>query len=231
MANAEIERALRALPHFKALPPDLLAQVTALARILRPAPGEILFHEGAPCRHFYAVLSGAVKLYRAQADGREHVVHHLRGGATFAEAAMLSIGRFPVNALVTEPSTSLLEIGGERFLELLRTDARLAPAMIGSLCMRLVSLVERVEELSLVQAGARLARWILRQPAQGGERPAVELALAKKDLAAHLAMTPETLSRLLGRWQEQGWVDNERTRVVLRHAAALQAVADGESPP
>ena len=231
MADTHIDLALRALPHFKAVPPDLLAQIASMSRVLHPAPGEILFREGEPCRTFYAIQSGAVKLYRAQADGREQVVHHLHAGTTFAEAALLSLGRFPVNAVVTEKATELLEIGGERFLELLRSDTRLAPAVIGSLCMRLVSLVERVEELSLVQAGARLARWLLRQRTQGTEEPAVELSLAKKDLAAHLAMTPETLSRLLGRWQDEGLILNERTRVVLRDAGALLALADGESAP
>jgi hypothetical protein len=44
-------------------------------------------------------------------------------------------------------------------------------------------------------------------------------------------MTPETLSRLLGRWQDEGWIRNERTRVVLRDAGALLALADGESAP
>jgi hypothetical protein len=44
-------------------------------------------------------------------------------------------------------------------------------------------------------------------------------------------MTPETLSRLLARWQEEGWIRNERGRVVLRDAKSLLALADGESGP
>ncbi len=231
MTDADIELALRSLPHFKTVPADLLEQIASTSRLVRPDVGEILFREGDRCRAFYAIQSGAVKLYRSQADGRELIVHNLSAGATFAEAALLSFGRFPVDAIVTEPDTVLLEIGGERFLELLRSDVRLAPAMIGSLCMRLGSLVERVEDLSLVQAGSRLARWLLRQPAHGIDEPAVELSLAKKDLAAHLAMTPETLSRLLSRWQDSGWVHNERSKVILRDMRSLLALADGSSAP
>ena len=227
MSRDDVGPALRSIPHFKGVPADLLAEIASMSRILRPDVGEILFRADEPCRAFYAIRSGAVRLYRLQADGREKVVHNLRAGATFAEAALLSFGRYPVDAVVTEPSTELVEIGGERFLALLRSDARLAPAIIGSLCTRLVSLVERVDELSLVQAGSRLARWLLRQPAIGAEEPAVELSLPKKDLAAHLAMTPETLSRLLGRWQDEGWIRNERARVVLLDPAALIAVSDG----
>jgi CRP-like cAMP-binding protein len=228
MTEPEIHAALRALPHFRTVPADLVAQIASMSRVLRPEAGEVLFREGEVCSSFYAIQSGSVKLYRMRVDGREHVVHNLHAGATFAEAAMLSLGHFPVNAMVTDPSTVLLRIGGERLVELLHSDARLAPAIIGSLCMRLVSLVERVDELSLVQAGSRLARWLLRQRAQGTAEPVVELSLAKKDLAAHLAMTPETLSRLLGRWQSEGWIRNERTSVVLVDLQPLLILADGD---
>lgn len=230
MKEPDFERALRALPHFKALPPDLLVQVAALTKRSRRRAGEMIFSEGDACRAFYAIESGGVKLYRASPDGHEQVVHTLHAGATFAEAAFLSFGRFPVSAVTTEPS-NLLEIGGEAFLRLFREDARLAAAMVASLSMRLVSLVERVEELSLVQAGARLARWLMRQPATGADQPAIELGMAKKDLAAHLAMTPETLSRLLHRWQEAGWIDSERARVVLKQPDRLMEVADGVPGP
>jgi CRP-like cAMP-binding protein len=95
--------------------------------------------------------------------------------------------------------------------------------------MHLVSLVERVEELSLAQAGERLARWLLRQPASGSpERLEVELSMSKRDIASHLAMTPETLSRLLRKWQEQGWIESRRSSVVIQSADQLSALADGE---
>ncbi len=230
MTEADLEPTLRGLPHFRTLPADLLAQVAERTKVVQAAAGEVLFREGDPCRAFYAIRSGGVKLYRVKADGREQVVHNLGPGATFAEAALLSFGRFPVDAAATQES-ELLEIDGARFLELVRSDARMASSVIGSLCMRLVALVERVEELSLVQAGSRLARWLLRQPARGGSEPAVELQLAKKDLAAQLAMTPETLSRVLSRWQQEGWIRSEGARVVLLDERSLLALADGEVHP
>jgi DNA-binding MarR family transcriptional regulator len=100
--------------------------------------------------------------------------------------------------------------------------------MVGSLCMRLISLVERVEELSLVNAGSRLARHILRQPGSGpSDRVRIDLAMSKKDLAAHLSMTPETLSRLLRRWQDEGLVESERGSVTVLEPGKLLAIADG----
>jgi CRP-like cAMP-binding protein len=155
-------------------------------------------------------------------------VHHLGAGQTFAEAALLNMGRYPASAVATETPTEVVEIGGEPFSRLFRDDPRLSAAMVGSLCMRLISLVERVEELSLVNASARLARHLLRQPGHGPSgRVRIDLAMPKKDLAAHLSMTPETLSRLLRRWQDQGLVETERGSVTVLDPERLLALADG----
>jgi CRP-like cAMP-binding protein len=229
MSDPGVLAALSALPHFRLLAPDLLERIGACARPRSLQAGEPVFREGDPSRAFFVVQAGGVKLYRTTPDGREQVVHNLARGSTFAEAAVLSMGRYPVSAAATESPTQLIEIAAEPFLTLFREDGRLAPAIVSSLCMRLLSLVERVEELSLIHAGSRLARYLLRQPATGPEgRVRIDLPLAKKELAAHLSMTPETLSRLLRRWSDLGWIASERTTVTVLDAARLLALADGE---
>lgn len=220
---------LRELPHFKALPGDLVDAVAKGCKLRTFDAGELVFVERTPCKAFYAVREGGVKLYRSQPDGREQVVHSVGAGATFAEAALLTFGRFPVSAQATETPTVLLEIGGDPLLRLFKEDDRLGPAMVASLSMRLVTLVERVEELSTIHAGVRFARWLQKQPSRSeGEALVIELPLAKKDLAAHLAMTPETLSRLLRRWHEEGWIESERASVRVLAIDRLTALADGE---
>lgn len=222
--------ALAALPHFRLLDRSVVERIARGSRELTLEAGATLFREGEPCRAFFAVQAGAVKLYRATPDGREQVVHHLQPGQTFAEAALFHIGRFPASAAALETPTRVVEIGGETLLDLVRTDPRVAQAMIGSLCVRLLSLVERVEQLSLVNASSRLARYLLRLSATGPtERPVVDLPVAKKDLAAELAMTPETLSRCLRRWQDQGWIETDRSRLTLLAPGELSALAEGRS--
>ena len=101
---------------------------------------------------------------------------------------MLSFGFYPVNGVATETPTDLLEISGEPIKQLMRDDERLAASMVGSLSMRLLELVERVEELSSASASVRLARFLTKLPGAGPPtRPTVELPVAKKDLAARLA--------------------------------------------
>jgi CRP/FNR family transcriptional regulator len=232
MEPKTIVQTLAELPHFRMLERELVERIAAGAKLRTLAAGELLFTGGEPCRAFFAIRSGAVKLFRNAPDGRERVVHNLRAGQAFAEAALLSIGRYPLSAVATETPTELVEVAGAPFLELFRKEERVAAAMVASLSARLVMLVERVEELSLANAGSRLARWLARQPSrrEGGGAPRVELSMAKKDLAAHLSMTPETLSRLLRRWQDERLIEQDKGAIAVLDEARLLAVADGTDP-
>lgn len=232
MDVAERISELRLLPHFRALAPDLLEELARAARAVRFDAGQSIFAEGEAARAFYAVRAGAVKVYRLSPDGREQVLHHVREGGTFAEAAVLSMRAYPAHAVAVEEA-DLIEIGAERFLELFRGDPRLAAAIVSSLSMWLIRLTERVEELSVISASARLALYLTRLPSRlEGEVVVLELPLAKKDLAAHLAITPETLSRLLRRWQDAGLLRGNGRRLEILDERLLVAIADrDESPP
>lgn len=227
MIDRELVSDLRLLPHFRSLPPDLLDSVAAAARRVACKAGQTIFGEGELVRAFYFVRRGAVKVYRLSPDGREQVLHHLGEGRSFAEAAVLSMPRYPAHAVAVASGTELIEIGAERFLELFRSDPRLAAAMVSSLSMWLISLTERVEELSVASASARLAHYLLRLPSKvEGKAVVLELPLAKKELAAHLAITPETLSRLLRRWQDAGLLRSDGRRLEILDERLLVAIGD-----
>ena len=62
-------------------------------------------------------------------------------------------------------------------------------------------------------------------------RPLVELPVAKKDLAARLAIAPETLSRVLRKWEQAGLVDAaQRTLALLDPGEAARDRRRGGLP-
>lgn len=219
---------LKALPHFGMVPPALLQRIGDGCRLVGLKKGDTIFRERDACRGFFAIRRGGVRLFRLLPDGREHVLHQLQAGQSFAEAAVLNHGFYPVTAEARATPTELIEVDGAHFKVVLADDPALAPAMLGSLCTRLLRLVERIDELSGHSAAARLAHFLLRLPSQGPLTAArVELPMAKKDLAAHLSVTPETLSRTLRQWKDAGWLETKGRVLVLRDLPALEALADG----
>jgi len=225
--DAPIEPVLRTLPIFAALDAATLSTIAAGGRRLRLSAGESILREGEPCRGFFAVVAGGAKLFRLSPDGREQVLQRVRAGQTFAEAAVLTMKRYPANAVATETPTEIVEIGAESFLRLFDGDRHVAKAMVASMSTWLLRLVGRVEELTVLSAGARLARFVLDLPSSNSaDGLVVELPLAKKDLAASLGITPETLSRLLRKWQDLEIVRGDGASIVVLDSDALVAIAE-----
>ena len=222
-----IAQTLQRLPHFRSLNADTLAEIAKCCRVRTLQAGETIFREGQRVSAFYIVRSGGVRLYRISSSGREQALHHKGPNQSFAEAALFSFGFFPAYASATESPTELIEVQGKSFLELFRSSDTLAGAMVGSLCQHLSSLVERVDELTTLQAGARLASHLLRIPMEATDgHLRIELPMSKKDLAAHLSMTPETLSRLLRQWRDKGILESAGSTLRLLEVGALEALAD-----
>ena len=231
MHDDEVRRALGAFPLFEGLPPPTLARIAAATRPESHEEGGLVARQGEPCRAFFCVLEGAVRLFRLRPDGREHVLHRVAAGSSFAEAAALTMPNYPASAAAAATPTRLLAVAREPFLRLFDGDPSIGRRMVASLSARLVHLVGRVEELSALSAGARLARVLLDLPSRAdGSSLRVELPLAKKDLAAQLGITPETLSRLLRRWQDRRVVSIDGARVEILDAARLIALAEDVAP-
>ena len=227
--QSEIARHLRRLPHFDRLPDDALAALAAGSRLSTHARGEPIVTEGAPANAFFVITKGGVRVFRVAPDGRVQVLHRLGAGNTFAEAAVLTMNAYPASAEATRDGTEILHVGAETFLRLFDQDRRLPRAMVAGLCTWLRRLLVRVEELSVTSAGARLARYLLDLPARdGADGLEVTLPITKRELAEQLAITPETLSRQLRRWRDEGLVATQRARIVLRDPPGLLRIA-GES--
>jgi CRP/FNR family transcriptional regulator len=227
MSDPGLIDALAALPHFRDLPGALLQRVAGLCKLVELRAGEVIFSERQRCDAFFVVREGRVKVFRLAPDGREQVVHHVGAGETFAEAALFHHGVFPASAAAAVSPTRLIRLDGARFLALLSDEPDLAKSMIGSLCGWLHTMLDRIEVLTLQSAGARLATWLLRLPAREGDGAlTVELPMAKKDVAAELSITPETLSRLLARWKERGVVAVNGGSVELLDTRMLEALAE-----
>lgn len=223
----DLAERLRPFPLFSGLGAPALARLASSARLRTLDAGQPVFRQGDDVRGFFAVLAGGVRVVRLLPDGRERVIQRIRAGQTFAEAAVLSMPRYPASAIATATPTELAEIGAREFTTLVETDRDATKAIIASLSSWLVQLVGRVEELTTLSADARVARYLLDLPSRPSPKGlTLHLQLAKKDLAAHLAITPETLSRVLRRWREAGTLTVRGADVTVLDTSALVAAAD-----
>ncbi len=209
--------ALRACQLFSGLPQEGVLSIAGFVvpRLLEKE--ETLFREGERCDGFYVVQSGAIKVHRVNAMGKEQVISVFRAGQSFAEAALVSEGGYPADACAIEPS-SVLRVPKADFTELLRAQPELAFRMLASMSQHLRGLVGLLDDLKLKDVESRLAHWLLKKcPKPPGTAP-VELKLrqTKRVLAAELGTASETLSRTLAKFRDRDLIQvNGNTITVI----------------
>ena len=208
---------------FSGLGPKELAAVAAVAEVRRYGRGQDIFFSGDPAEGFFSVASGKVRIYQTSLAGKEHIIHVFGPGEVFAEVAVFAGGVYPANAQAMEEGDYLF-FPRERFRKLLADDPDLALTMLGLLSIRLRQLVRKLEDLSLREVPARLASHLLLLGAQSKKR-VLPLDLPKGQLAAYLGTIPETLSRVLRRFVDEGLISLSGSSVEILDLARLEALA------
>jgi len=220
---------LRKCRMFRGLTDDWLTVLTRSALVRRFPKGSTIFRHGDECPGVFCVGSGRVRVFKLGAGGKDLVLHFAEPGDTFAEVAAL--GQFPCPAFAEamEDTTCLL-LPADEFRRLLRQHHDLCLQLVTSMSLWVRHLVGLLEDLVLRDATSRLARYLLAADPSGGEE-FFRLPVRKKDLARHLNLTSETLSRTLRRLADSRLIELGRGQQIrIRNVAALGNVADGLPP-
>ena len=205
-----------------------LDRLVSMARLVHYTKGTLVFCQDDPCPGVFVVGSGSVRIFKTAPSGKEHVLHFVDPGMTFAEVAAIGGFPCPASAEATKKSTCVLLPAGP-FTRALRDDHTLCLQLLSSMAFWVRHLVGLMEDIVLRDAAGRLARHLLE--ACGSGREMFALSSLKKDLASHLNLTSETLSRTLRRLAKAGLIeqlDAGRLRILKRED--LKNIADGLYP-
>ncbi len=208
-------------PYFRALGPDRLAALADRAFCRTFAPQTTLFAWDEPAAGLWIIEDGRVKICRVSADGREHILRFAGPGDSFNEIPALDGGPNPASAVTLSQVTAWV-LPEDVMQAALRADHDLALVVIHVLAQRMRELVQQIEDLALCSVTARLARFLLNQldnTALSGP------GVTRASIAAHLATTPETVSRALRTLEDIGAICFDRQEIVIVRPDLLRSVA------
>lgn len=202
---------------------DALVEIVVTRRLNK---GETLFWEGDTAAGFYILLAGSVRIYKTSAEGKEITLHQIRPGQMFAEAAIFSRGGYPANA------TALLDsevafFPKDKFIRLVTDHPQISLKMVAGLAAFVREFNQMVEDLSLNEVPARLARFLLEERTRLQDNT-FQLDTTKAELANKLGTTSETLSRNLRKLRELQVVAVDGNLITLLNLPRLESIAAGE---
>ncbi len=161
--------------------------------------GTEVFQEGEPGKAVYLLNRGDVKLFKTGPDGAETVIKIVRPGEVFAEAILFEQDRYPVTARALTESHAFLFLRAD-LLRLLAGEA-FRNDFVAMLLRKQRYLADRILYLTTLDAEQRLYLFLRDHYGRG---PSLRVPLGKKEVAAAIGTTPETLSRLLLRLARDG---------------------------
>jgi len=210
-----------------------LADLPGIGVTVTVCPGQTIVIEGDPIRHYFRIVSGTVRLYKAIADGRRQVIDFIGPGNCFG---LTGLEHHSYSAEAVSPVT-LIRYSRQTLEGAIESIPALAQTLFRLACSELDQAQQQMLLLGRKSADEKIASFLLglasRSEAGGAghQHPSehiVHLPMSRQDMADYLGLTIETVSRTMSRFRRLGLIDLiGRHHVALRQVARLRELADG----
>ena len=180
--------------------------------------GVEIYGEGEPAEYFYKVLSGAVRTRKVLIDGRRQV------GGFYLPGDVFGLEAGENHAFTAEAITACKVLVIKHSAIVAR--AKLDHAVAFELWLLSSNEVRRLQAhllLLIKNAPERVAAFLLGLAERASPGDSIELPMSRQDIAEHLGLTVETVSRTISYLQSVGAIElSSVRRIVLQDRSALK---------
>jgi len=191
-------------------------------------PGEALFAEGDEATYYYKVVSGAIRSYSLMPDGRRQIADFFVAGDFFGLTDH-AVQSFAAEAIT---GANLIRYRRHNVDEQAVSQPALARYLLDIACANLAAARHQMVLLGRKTAEERIASFLLTLFDRIGrveeEEDILDLPMSRTDIADHLGLSTETVSRTFTGLARRGLLSlpNAQT-VVISDREALQDVGAG----
>ena len=196
---------LKKIVLFQDLDDETIEEVVKFTQVLKELKGNIIFFEGDQPEYLYLLVSGIVKLYKTTPNGKSIVLKYFQSGELIAEVANFENFPYPASASsVTE--VEILKIDFEKLKQIMYSNPDFSFQIQVSLIKKIKALESVITNTLVLNTKERVAKFIYDHTDVFFDKKNIEIAEI-------LNMTPETYSRVLKEFKEDGVVDFENKEV------------------
>jgi CRP/FNR family transcriptional regulator, cyclic AMP receptor protein len=193
---------------------DLLREIARQGGVRSYPTNAVLINEGDTSDTLFIVLSGRVKVYSNNADGKEIVITTHGPGEYVGELA-LDGGVRSASVMTLEPTTCSV-VSGANLREFVAAHPDFASHLILKLIRSVRDATESVKSLALEDVYARAIRLLndISDPVEGGQRRVRE-RLTQQDIADRIGASREMVSRIFKDLVTGGYITIENKQISI----------------
>jgi CRP/FNR family transcriptional regulator, nitrogen fixation regulation protein len=206
---------LRSTPPMRSAP-----EAPAVGSVRRLTKDEEIFGEGDRASFFYKVQSGVVRTFKLLSDGRRQIdAFHLLGDIFGIEPG--DEHRFSAEAV---GDATVISYRRSNLNARTRDAGDIPNEMIPAVLLSLVRARNHMLLLGRKNAVEKIATFLLDLSGRTANNDQIDLPMSRTDIADHLGLTIETVSRSLTQLERQGVIElpAHRRFIVLRNKPALE---------
>ena len=194
---------------------DRYLDALAAAGTVRSYPkNTLLIQEGDRSDQIYVVLSGRLKVYLSDSEGKEIVIDRLGPRQCFGEMALEGEPR-SASVMTLEPC-KLAVVERDQFRRFLAAEPDAAYALIVTLIRRARNLTRAIGSLALLDVYGRVARLLLDNAVEDNGTLAVGERMSQQEIAKRVGASREMVSRIVTDLREGGYINIENDRIVIQ---------------
>ncbi len=197
---------LRDIQLFSKLSDENLEKIKKQSYIKSYSKGGIVFYEEDESQHIYVVLEGTVKLYKTSPKGTQVQINRFTAPAVLGEYACFEEVPFPATCeFVIEGKIAYIP---RDFVVNNLEDSVFALEMIKSLTAKIMVLSSLIHKETIFSSEAKVAKLLL-------EKSEIFQKLKYNEISSILNITPETLSRILKKFKNEGYIEGLKAGDIL----------------
>lgn len=191
--------------------------------------GELIFTPGDSFDNLFVVNKGIVKIYKISVLGKEQILRILEVGDFMGELSLFSKTILSNNAEALE-NTEICIIKGSKIMELVLKKPEIAIKFLQKYTQRIEESEELIEQIGLRDVEQRIANYLLLEIEKNvierkNNEYEITLPMSKKDFAALIGTSQETLSRKLSLFQDRGWIKlKEQRKIIITDINSLKDI-------
>lgn len=225
-----VAHSLRRSALFADVAESTIASLAANARVRRVPRGAMVMMEGDDPSAVYVLTDGFLRVFTTSLDGVEPTLTVLFPGDHVGELGVIDdvVRSASVAAL---RASIVVDIRRDTFMSAYECDGAISRTLVGHLAHRLRSTSERLTDLTILDLGARLAKYLGSEAELAAARGSngFELLLNQSELGQLLGGARQSINQVLALMERDGIlrVDGRQVTVVDAQRLAQRATLRG----
>jgi len=185
------------------------------------AKNTIIVNEGDQTDSLYVLVSGRLKVYCCDENGKEVTLNDLKEGDYFGEIALFD-GETRSASVVTMSHCKCLIITRTAFKTAFSQHPELAFKIISQLTRRVRELTKNVKKLALMDVYGRVTNTLVQLASQENGHLITAIPLTQQEIANRVGASREMVARIMKDLETGGYIRQEKKKIIIENALPSQ---------